>query len=473
MNGCANLPEEYEELNEQSFDLSLPKKKINNVSYVNSNNPLLKETQKANKKRVEFRDTAFWQREASVHFEDLPLSIALKGLSESFEFDFSIDFAIHEKINFQGNNIPLAHIIASLERQSGVQVKWYSKKVLFQKNVASWRAHDVPYLNIRRKSISRLALKQSINQDGSNSGDITQIDNAVENSFWGNLKNNLEFFLEENDRLVVNHEAGVISVHATQSTQEIIDKYLNKVMKSHSRQVIIEVSILEVELNNEYQQGIDWSVISGNNSVSQSLLGAALVQSPNGQILTSLVSDDLTANVNIRLLEQFGSTKVLSSPRLQVLNNQTALLKVVDNLVYFTVDSATSINQNGSVTNFDTEINSVAVGLILALTPFINNQDEILLNLRPTISRIAGTVRDPHPVLAQQGVISEVPIIQKRELESILKVRSGSTAVIGGLIQQRAVHSNSSLPNLSGLGLDGSSKRNSELVLLIKPKIIQ
>ncbi len=158
--------------------------------------------------------------------------------------------------------------------------------------------------------------------------------------------------------VIVNREAGIINVRATNKQHEKVQEFLDKVMGSARRQVLIEATIVEVRLNDSYQAGIDWSRIAGANgglSFGQQLGSQVTVNSATGLPTTSAnafgvksasgfvaaytnptsIFGNIAASIN--LLEQFGKTAVLSSPKLMVLNNQTAVLKVVDNLVYFTV----------------------------------------------------------------------------------------------------------------------------------------
>ena len=182
---------------------------------------------------------------------------------------------------------------------------------------------------------------------------------------------------------------------------------------------------------------------------------------------------------SVKLLESFGNVRVLSSPRLTVLNNQTAILKVVDNQVYFTIQSTTVPGTGGSpaITTFTTTPNIVAVGLIMNVTPQISDADSVLLNVRPSISRIVGNVPDPNPSLV---VTSNIPVIQTREMESLIKVNSGQIAVMGGLIQDRVNDLEDSVPGASRLagyggffGNKNLTNTKTELVVFMRPIIIR
>jgi MSHA biogenesis protein MshL len=171
---------------------------------------------------------------------------------------------------------------------------------------------------------------------------------------------------------------------------------------------------------------------------------------------------------------------VLSSPKLMVINNQTAVLKVVDNNVYFSVKADTVTNQTTSTTTFTTTQNVVPVGFIMNVTPQISDGEMVTLNVRPTVTRIIDQVKDPNPSLAAANVVSLIPVTQTREMESVLKVASGQTAVLGGLMIDSFEGKRTGVPVASRLPVVGDlfSQRNdleskSELVIFIRPVVVR
>ncbi|PHR27621.1 MAG: hypothetical protein COA38_13220, partial [Fluviicola sp.] len=237
-----------------------------------------------------------------------------------------------------------------------------------------------------------------------------------------------------------------------------VQNFLNEVQLSVHRQVLIEATIVEVSLNDSYQAGVDWKILNsdGGSKVSgaQNITDLALLSRPNLSLsLTGINIHDNELQATLRALETFGEVSVMSSPKIMALNNQTAVLKVVDNLIYFTIDvnvdtSASSGSQGGTLTTFDSELNTVPVGFVMSVTPFIDKLNQVILNVRPTISRVVSFVQDPNPALADAGVISKIPVIQVREVESILKVASGDIAIIGGLMQDELKQTNRGVPFL-------------------------
>jgi general secretion pathway protein D len=306
---------------------------------------------------------------------------------------------------------------------------------------------------------------------------------------------------------IVNVESGVVTVRATALQHQKIQEFLDQVMESARRQVLIEVTVVEVDLNQTYQQGINWSrfangvtssdISTGSSTSSQPGNGVSFNMTPFGsppgtptQGLLSLGYLNPTSRIgaiaaSIQLLESFGNVKVLSSPKISVLNNQTALLKVVDNIVYFTITAVPAILLSGSSTaasqtTFTTTVNSVPVGFVMQVTPQIADDDIVMINLRPTISRIISYVNDPNPALAQAGVVSRIPQIQSREMESVLRIPSGQIAVMGGLMQDAINNNADTIPGVASLPVIGKLFQNrndaatkTELVIFLRAQVIR
>ncbi|MDH5342915.1 MAG: type II and III secretion system protein, partial [Betaproteobacteria bacterium] len=189
----------------------------------------------------------------------------------------------------------------------------------------------------------------------------------------------------------------------------------------------------------------------------------------------------------VKLLEEFGDSRVLSSPKLMAMNNQTALLKVVDNLVYFEIKADTTTPTTGpTLTTFNTSAKTVSVGVVMGVTPQINEDGRVLLNVRPTVTRLNTSqpfVNDPNPSLCDATrtncIANPVPQVQVREMESVLQVVSGQTVILGGLMQDASNNQREQLPGASNLGRFGDlfafrnqSVRKSELVIFLRPTVV-
>jgi general secretion pathway protein D len=372
-------------------------------------------------------------------------------------------------------------------------------------------------------------------------GSITTVRNISDNRFWVTLERNIKDILHETDKIlpgggtpqpasvqappgapgaapaaaapnvsfreaasvIVNPEASVIIVRATSRQHEKIQEFLDQVLANVKRQVLIEATIAEVQLNNQYQQGIDWSSlrtrgstttfgnqISGGNVTTvptfppgiNATAPGALPSAPSFPNIFTIGAVGANISGVLQALESFGNVRVLSSPKLSVLNNQTALLRVVDNIVYFNVQvslAAGNLNAN-AVTATNTTPVTVPVGFVMTVTPQISEDDTILLNVKPTTTRLVKFVNDPNPDLAKAGVVNPVPQLRMREMESLIKVNSGQMAVLGGLIEDAVNDIEDTVPILNSIPILGSlfSSRNrnntkTELVVFLRPIVVK
>jgi MSHA biogenesis protein MshL len=311
-----------------------------------------------------------------------------------------------------------------------------------------------------------------------------------------------------NSRYTLNPQAGIITVFATHRQHKAIERYLRDVRNSVSQQVLIEAKVMEISLNDNYRGGIDWTAVLGPRSglqnfnfstafgqgVPAELLNPTLSGNWTGAIIdrgkdalgNTVVRNDLSAAA--QLVKQFGTTRTLSSPRLTVLNNQMAQLKVAQNQVFFElqVTVADSTPTAAGKTTVSSQIKTVPVGLILSVQPSVDAVTrQISLNLRPSITRITGFVNDPGVAVtiavARQNnsnipdITSPIPIIESREMDSIVTMESGQTVVMGGMMQEEVSTSRQGVPGLMDIPLLGQAasqniKQNkvTELVVFIR-----
>lgn len=290
-----------------------------------------------------------------------------------------------------------------------------------------------------------------------------------------------------------NKETGVLLVRATGRQHKKIQEFIDKVMTTARRQVMIEATIAEVSLNSNYQQGIDWSGLrlgakgfkltqAATNLTSESVLSA----SQTGQMLLLEYANPTSKlgalAASVSLLDSFGDVKVLSSPKLSVMNNQTATLKVVDNRIYFSIAvTPATLSSTGTVLSPATYTTSpvpISVGFTMNVTPEINDSDYVTINVRPTITKIIRYVDDPNPDFVT--VKNRVPEIRTREMESIIRVNSGQIAVLGGLMQDEVSNLSDGIPLLDDIPFAGNAFKNrndtktkTELVIFLRPIVIK
>ena len=289
--------------------------------------------------------------------------------------------------------------------------------------------------------------------------------------------------------VIVNSEGGLVTIRGTSRQHEKVADFLAAIMGAARRQVLIEATVVEVQLKDTYQSGVDWSALGLNGlgySFRQNLIQGDLASAASPFFSIQYSNPNAAAGGSIastiKLLDIFGNTRVLSSPRIMAVNNQTAVLKVVDNLVYFTVQAQVTPGQNNAapIVAYTTTQNVVPVGFVMNVTAQIAENDMVVLNIRPTVSSKLTEVLDPNPDLKRVGAENRVPVIQTREFESVLRIPSGRTAILGGLMVDSFKGNRQGLPIASRVPLFGDlvSYRNDEaekreLVVFLRPVVIR
>lgn len=493
----------------------------------------------------------------SVVVNEVPVKEILFALARESKINVDIHPSIQGRATLNAVDQTLPAILERLSRQVDLTYKMAGNVLVITPDQPVLRTYKVDYVNMNRDTKGFIGADGQISSatqttgssgtvnssagNGANNSSRTSVESVSSNHLWESLIQNIKQLLAETDKEVIvsrfgtsgentpadteqakseneakneqreeqrseyktlfaanviaNPETGVISVRATNRQHEKVQEFIDLVMGSAKKQVLIEATIVEVSLNDGYQAGIDWSRLgtaAGGNGFTFSQRLNANGFTP-GNITSRATGDGLVAGYfnpvsslgniagSVKLLKQFGNTKVLSSPKLMVLNNQTAVLKVVDNLVYFTVQATQGFSTGGGVTTsptITTTPNTVPVGLVMSVTPQISQSNAVNVNVRPTISRVVGQgVLDPNPLL---NIESRIPQIQVREMESMLRVDSGSIAVLGGLMQDDIQTATDSVPGLADVPGVGNafkgrtdSNKKTELVIFLRPTVIK
>jgi len=491
----------------------------------------------------------------SVVVNNVPVQEILFALARESKMNIDIHPAVQGSVTLNAVDQTLPAILDRLSKQIDLIYKMEGNVLSIKPDLPVLRTYKVDYVNMSRDTKSMIGVVGEIAATGTTSstrstssgstgtnGSRTMVASETKNNFWGTLVQNIKDILAETDKEIVvqrqaasddrdndkapadgkvssskndqdnkkalseyktllaatviaNPETGVISVRATSKQHEKVQEFLDKVMLSANRQVLIEATIVEVQLKDGYQSGVDWRVLNGQGfSFNQSMGGAAAAsgnQFVTGYINTKSNIGSIAASV--RLLETFGEVKVASSPKLMVLNNQTAIMKVVNNLVYFLVESETTQGSTAGalpLTNFTTTPQTIPIGLVMSVTPQISQSNQIILNVRPTVTRLKGYIQDPNPnlVVEQTSIAgittrtqleNKVPETQISEMESMLQVASGNIAVLGGLMQDDVNNQAENIPGVRGLpilstifGSKDKSRTKTELVIFLKPTVV-
>ena len=450
------------------------------------------------------------QETFTVVVDNVPVDKLLFALARDANLNIDIHPNIKGSITLNAVNQTLTQLLERIANQIDLRYQLKGTHLIISPDLPYLRLYKVNYVNLARESTSEISVATQIISDvnrgvggssgggssggggGANNNSTTQIKNKSDNRFWEILKENIQAILtshqtetkpgRQEDNVVVNPQSNVISVRATSKQHEEIQHFLDQVMANVQRQVLIEATIVEVRLNDSYQAGVDWKRIAGDFTYQQSLLKGNIGQDSPFYAFGYNNPESAFGNISamVRLLEEFGTVKVISSPQIMALNNQTAILKVVDNLVYFTTEVETTDTDTRTRQTLTTQVNTVPVGLVMSVTPQISENDEVILNIRPTVSRVIDFKVDPNPSLAQAGTVNRIPQIEVRELESILKVNNADIAIMGGLMQDSSQQNKQGIPVLSQLPLLGDlfsyrsdNYSKSELIIFLRPTVIK
>jgi len=304
-------------------------------------------------------------------------------------------------------------------------------------------------------------------------------DNKIANNytfnFWDKFQTQLKTLLDNNKgddkdvyEPIVNKDTGVIVVTGNMRQLNAVDKYINNLMKSLTKEVLIDVRIYSVELSKSHKTGIDWSQLSISLPDSSVPLRAKYVFGSNS------IFNSATFNVGalLNFLAQNGNVNSISNPKIMTLNNQKAIISVGDT-IYYKYASKVVTDQNGNP-NIEYKIDHKFVGVILDITPQISDNGEIILSIAPKISAFRDLTQ-----LNTQTLRDMPPDTKDNTLQSIVKVKDGDTIVLGGLISDDKSLKVNGVPILKEIPIIKylfSSKEKitskKEIVFIITPHII-
>src|SRR3989338_3306557 len=398
--------------------------------------------------------------------DQVPLKDVLIELGRVAGIDVDLDPSISGGVIISAKNRPLKEVIDRIATLGNLRYSYKNRVLHFERDSPYMKNYFVDYIT-----------------DGTLWSDVESNITAV-------LDAHSDFSGDTDSSFTSNKSAGIMSVFATQKQHDAVLKYLADVERYASAQVLIEAKVVEVKLSDTYKTGIDWSWTDTDNKGATTTISNATSPSFDSTVNTkaALTGAFGTGSVKkvlfggsidatITALEEFGTTKTLSSPRIHAMNNQKATLNFVDKLVYFHVESTQTQapGQSGNVASTTTATKQEEnVGVELSITPSINlKTSEVTMTIVPIVSVKSGEVTDP------ANSANKVPIIQTRELNTIAKIQSGNIIVIGGLMKEEATNVDSGIPFLNKIPVFGWLFKSvskvstvTETVIFIKATIV-
>lgn len=456
----------------------------------------------------------------TVVVNEVPVKELLFALARDAQLNVDIDPRIDGIVTINAVEQTLEQLLDRVARQVDLRYEFNNNNLLISPDEPFFRIYNVGYLNLSRETSGSVTVSTQIastssgeSGGGGSNTSTTSISSESNQNFWENLTLTITAIIADggkgstsNESVVVNPDSGIVSVRATARQHAQVQRFIDQALESVRRQVLIQVTVVEVSLSDQFQAGIDWSALNLTDSgfsIGSALLGGAgfvlneagnvNINSPglNGPPVTSSAnvvtysnpdSGGVRIDAAVSLLSEFGDTKVLSSPQIMVLNNHTAVLKVVENFVYFEVEqeieSGNALTGSGPLLATTTTARTIPVGLVMTVTPQISKDDSVTLNVRPTISSVIRTELDPNPGLVL--VQNRIPVVRVREMESILRVNTRQIAVLGGLMQDTIRSNDKKTPFVADIPLFGNLFKSrdqeslkTELVIFMRPVVIK
>ncbi|MBI5604632.1 MAG: secretin and TonB N-terminal domain-containing protein [Deltaproteobacteria bacterium] len=285
----------------------------------------------------------------------------------------------------------------------------------------------------------------------------------------GETKLTEEYETDSDGKLIINKMAGIILVKDYPEKLREVENFLAKVEETVQRQIYIEAKVIEVQLNNAFQFGIDWRLVpnimgSGFGGFFRQNLSSTLSFPANNQVQVGVSNADFNALIDA--LSTQGKVDILSNPRVSTLNNQKAIIKAAIDDVYFDVTVAAGTPPITTATP-----KYITIGVILDVTPQIDSDGTIIMDIHPSVTERQGTASFP-------GTGQQAPIISVRETQTIVRVRDGQTILIAGLMQSKEKEELSGVPCLMNVPVAGEAFRHTrkdktkfEIIVLITPTI--
>jgi len=520
----------------------------NNTSSVPAPPPQLNQELLSEVARYQSLPAPVSQKTFAVSANNVDVRPFFDALVEDTPYSVAVHPAVSGQISLTLKDVALDDVLAIISRMYPLDVFLEGKVIQVMPSQLKTESIPVNFLMIKRFGVSNVSViaggvsEQDQNNGGNNGGingnnnisgnalggqggfggqsgfggqggnNIQQLNGSniqttSENDFWSDLKEALKVLVSptEGRQVVVSPQAGLVTVRALPSEIAVVRDFLNQSQESLQRQVVLEARIIEVTLNDGYQQGVRWDRIASGltGSVNFGFSGGALasnfaantaaginpaINAVNaiGNTISTDIGGVSTLRISrgdfdgvINMLQTQGDVQMLSNPRVTVTNNQKAVIKVGQD-EYFVTDVSTSEDQSATQTENenDIELTPFFSGIALDVTPQIDKSGSVILHVHPSVTETAEQTKVIQ--VGDQQILLPLAQSNIRESDTVIRARDGEIVVIGGLMETVTSEQESKTPLLGDIPFIGNAFKNKaktqskrELVILIRPSVVQ
>jgi len=462
----------------------------------------------------------------SLTFNNVPAQQFFNAIVSGTRYNMLVHPEVSGFISANLKDVTLFEALDAIRELYGYDYKVEGNRIIIKPLTLQTRVFQVNYLTGNRKGTSDTRVNSGSVSDtsgGSTAGasgtapttgssrslESSNVSTTSTSDFWAELKAALDAIVggtKDGRSVVISPQSGVVVIRGMPDELRNVAAYLKATQLSVDRQVILEAKILEVQLNDSYQTGINWAAFrtGGNSRVSGGLVAPGTVLQPNGSLTTAGGPGSVAPGKDIfsaaaagagsifglafqtsnfaallSFLETQGNVNVLSSPRIATLNNQKAILKVGTDEFFVTNVSTTTTTGTSTTTTPSVTLQPFFSGVVLDVTPQIDAQGNIILHIHPSVSQVSTVNKDIN--LGTGGSLT-LPLASSTtsETDSVVRGRDGQIIAIGGLMKQSTTSDRSQIPGVGDIPVIGALARNTnqitqkrELVILLKPTVVQ
>ncbi|WP_242464762.1 type II secretion system protein GspD [Halorhodospira abdelmalekii] len=429
-----------------------------------------------------FDDLAEQEPRFDLHADEVPARAFFQGLVADTPYNIVIHPDIEGTISLRLHDVSIPEVMEKVRDVYGYEFRHSETGYVVYSPRLETRLFRLDFLHVERQGRSGIQVSAGTLASDNDALAGSSLSTESRSSLWRDLEELLSRLVDDQGtdggRVTVSPEAGIVAVRATPVVLRQVEGFLEELQGALQRQVVLEARILEVELEDGFERGIEWERVG--DSLRSALLPGTGTREVADNAYRLRLERDGSFNAIIRALERQGSVQVLSAPRISTLNHQKAVIKVGTDEFFQTdvsISRSSSVDGGERFVDIIPDFEPFFSGIALDVTPAIDRNGWVTLHVQPSVT----TVRDVPRTIETHGQRSEFALARSdvRQADTIVRARDSEIVIIGGLIEEREEQTTSRFPLLGRIPLLGqlftrerSHSKKYELVILLRPHFV-